>query len=335
MLVIEQVAADSEQYSQWLTNNPEATLWQSHSWQKFQVSLGREVQLFIASDAGIILASALCVIDHGSFGVCTWDSPRGPLWHNSDTGNQAVRELLTYITKKAQENGAMELTISPIEPLPELPNEPARFTPTNRHVQPQATLILDLRESEEALLAQMHSKARYNIKVAERHGIDVREVSSSHIHEFYTLMKETGNRDAFGIHSLQHYQKFLTDLPSAFLLLAYHSEKVVAGLLGVTYGKTGIYYYGASSYEDRAFMAPYLLQWKAILRCKSLGIASYDFLGISPPIEGERRAISPWEGITAFKQKFGGSVVSYPPEQGIVLKPMLKKLLSWKRRVWR
>ena len=335
MLVIEQVSADSVQYSQWISDNPQATIWQSSAWQKFQVALGREVQLFIASDAGVILASALCIIDHGSFGVRTWDCPRGPLWNNSDAGTQAMRELLVHITKKAQENGAMELTISPIEPLPELPSEPGHFAPTNRHVQPQATLILDLLQSEEALLAQMHSKARYNIKVAERHGIDVREENVSHIHEFYALMKETGNRDAFGIHSLQHYQKFLTELPGAFLLLAYHSEKVVAGLLGVTYGNTGIYYYGASSYEDRAFMAPYLLQWKAILRCKSLSVASYDFLGISPPIEGERRAISPWEGITAFKQKFGGSTVLYPPEQGIVLRPMIKKLLSWKRSVWR
>ncbi len=40
----------------------------------------------------------------------------------------------------------------------------------------------------------------------------------------------------------------------------------------------------------------------------------------------------PWAGVSAFKEKFGGTVVIYPAEQQIVLRPLLWKVLQWKRK---
>ena len=112
--------------------------------------------------------------------------------------------------------------------------------------------------------------------------------------------------------------------------MAYQREKPIAGLIGVIWEKTGIYYYGASSYEHRALMAPYLLQWEAMKYCKAQGCTQYDLLGIAPPDAGTDH---PWQGISGFKEKFGGKVVMYPPEQMMVLRPVMQKLLTLKRKL--
>ncbi len=224
------------------------------------------------------------------------------------------------------------------------------FNASPRRIYAEATRILDLTKSDDEILSGMHPKGRYNIGVARKHGITVRKGSVKDIDAFYELLMSTGNRDGFKISQKSHYMRFLTDLDGSFILMAHHEGRAVAGLIGVTsppaplrarrgenipvhegrQEKTGIYYYGASSYEHRHLMAPYLLQWKAMRYCKELGCTRYDLLGIAP--EGAK-SDDPWAGITDFKRKFGGKVVTYPAEQMIVLRPIVKKMLEWKRKV--
>jgi lipid II:glycine glycyltransferase (peptidoglycan interpeptide bridge formation enzyme) len=100
--------------------------------------------------------------------------------------------------------------------------------------------------------------------------------------------------------------------------------------MGVIWGNTGIYYYGASDYEHRALMAPYLLQWKAMKQCKEAGCTRYDLLGIAPPDAPEDH---PWQGISRFKEKFGGEIITYPPERQIILRKLAHAGLRLKRKV--
>ena len=158
----------------------------------------------------------------------------------------------------------------------------------------------------------MHQKGRYNIRVAEKNGVYVEH--SGDIDALYTLAKATSERDGFRCLPKDHYEKFLNDLPGAFLLLAYTGIRVnertparrnfsgggskrattpVAALLGIIWparqssqsgggNNQGIYYYGASSYAHRSLMAPYALQWAAIRHCRASGCHFYDLLGIAP-----------------------------------------------------
>ena len=81
-------------------------------------------------------------------------------------------------------------------------------------------------------------------------------------------MKETSSRDGFNVNSLEYYEKMAETLPECELLLATYENKIIAGGI-FTYTKNqGLYYYGASSNEFRNLMAPYLLQWQAILNAK-------------------------------------------------------------------
>lgn len=307
--------ADFDLYHTWIAAHPQATLWQSPEWKEYQEGLGRTTRLYATIESGRIVASALVVIDRTSFGLSTWDIPRGPVGDGT--------ELLEAIVRDARKDGCMAVTYSPLAPI-----DIAGSVASPRHEQPEATRIVDISKDDEVILAQMHQKGRYNIKVAQKNGITVR--LSREIQAYYDLMKQTGERDRFGIKPLAHYKAFLERLPGTFLLLAYKDETPVAGLLGCVYGKTGIYYYGASSYEHRALMAPYLLQWEAIRHCKEQGCASYDLLGVAPQGSGQDH---PWAGISSFKEKFGGTLVSYPPERQVVLKPFAMRALQLKRKI--
>lgn len=284
---------------------------------------GKKTRLYVTMENAAIHASALVVIDTTVGGYAVWEIPRGPLWQSA----AALDELLKRITDDAKCERCIEILLSPATPLPA---NRYSLLASSRHVHAEATRILDLIKSEEEILAQMHQKGRYNIGVARKHGIEVVEGAKDDIDTFYDLLRSTGGRDGFTISQKSHYTRFLSAIPLSFLLLAKHQGKAIAGLIGVRWGKMGIYYYGASSYEHRHLMAPYLVQWEAIRRCKAEGCTHYDLLGISPE---PAPANDPWLGISDFKRKFGGTVVTYPQEQTLVLKPIVKAALQLKRKL--
>ena len=77
-----------------------------------------------------------------------------------------------------------------------------RVSPHN--IQPPRTIVLNIKDSEEAILARMKQKCRYNIRLAEKKGVTVRPWDD--IAGFHMLMQVTGGRDGFGVHSLEYYQ---------------------------------------------------------------------------------------------------------------------------------
>lgn len=313
-------AEDLARHDTWASAQATGSLWQSAAWRRYQEALGRKTRVYSIEHGGAIMAAASVIIDTTAGGFSVWECPRGPLW--SEEG--AANELLRAIAADAKRERCMRLLLSP----PVAFEQPAvRLMHSGRHIHPQATLLLNLTASEEDILAQMHPKGRYNIKVAEKQGVSVAE--STDIAAFYRLLSATGRRDGFTIHKESHYTRFLQSLDSAFLLLATHAGKPVAGLLGVRWNTTGIYYYGASAYEHRALMAPYALQWAAIRHCKALGSAQYDLLGIDAP----DAAPTAWRGITDFKKKFGGTLKTYPPEQQFLVRPLVSLALGLKRKI--
>ena len=180
----------------------------------------------------------------------------------------------------------------------------------------------------------MKPKGRYNIGLAHRHNVRIER--SDDIDAFYALLTHTALRDKFTPLPLKSYKSFLSRLPGSFLFMAYHPDPGISeplgGLLGTVWQGIGTYYYGASGSEHRALMAPYALQWVAIQHCKRVDCRFYDLLGIAPP---NAPADHPWQGVSAFKEKFGGIAVSFPPEQKICLAPVREGLLKAKRSLTR
>ena len=327
---------DLDLYNEWIKTHPEGTLWQSLERKQYLEALGKEVRIYALKTDAHIRTSALVVIDKTVGGYSVWDIPRGPI--EVESGKRKVQSekeeverdvevLMRRIVDDTKKERCVALYASPTVAL-----QNSKFTIHNskRHIHCEATRIIDLTQTEEDILAQMKQKGRYNIKVAQKHGVTVRQ--SDDIDVFYHLMTKTGARDGFTHPSKKQYVAFVRSLPGAFLLLAYDAEgEPIAGVLSVIWNNQAIYYYGASNHAQRAKMAPYLLQWESMRFCKERGCTSYDLLGIAPP---DSPPSHPWAGISGFKEKFGGKVVMYPPEQMIVLRPFVYWFLRMKRRIF-
>lgn len=322
-----QSAEELNAYDAWVKAHPQGNLWQSIEWKQYQESMGREVRIYadVRSQISDISSTALVVIDRTIGGLSTWDIAKGPL----TSTNQAASVLMDHIIADARKERCMSLYCSPDSDY-HMHDAHCSVRNSERCEQSPATRIIDLTASEEGILAQMHQKGRYNIKVAQKHGVTITKGTKDDIDDFYTLLLSTSKRDIFSISPKSHYVRFLTDLPDSYFLIAKHENKPVAALLGVMWHGTGFYYYGASDHHRRNLMSPYLLQWESMKLCKDADCKRYDLLGIAP-IGSD--ATHHWAGISSFKEKFGGTVISYPPEQEITLRPMVKWLLGMKRKI--
>ena len=185
----------------------------------------------------------------------------------------------------------------------------------------------------------MKPKGRYNIQVAKKHGVVVERIAGADVNEnilnnFYEILQKPVRATNSGFIRnifIKIYWKF-SGQKMADCFGENAERKTIAGIIVVYYKNTATYYYGASDYEHRNLMAPYLLQWEAIQEARRRGMKHYDFLGIAPEEKEGSAAVHPWSGVTEFKKKFGGREVTYPPAFDIIYKPALcglMKIAKW------
>ncbi len=76
------------------------------------------------------------------------------------------------------------------------------------------------------------------------------------------------------LHPESYYRKMFETIPAEILKLymAEYENKIIAANIVIHYGNTATYLHGASDNEYRNVMAPYLLQWQAILDAKKAGL---------------------------------------------------------------
>lgn len=257
--------------------------------------------------------------------------PRGPLVDWNDAAR--AEEVVAGTVALARQEGAFALKIEPgladtAENRQRLSS--AGFRPSPHTVQPRSTVVVDIRPDEQTILARMKSKWRYNIRLAQRKGVEVRALPADELPLFQDLLQETGGRDGFSVHSAEYYRAAYELLASRWgvFLLATHRGEALASVAVFAVGSTAWYLWGASSNRRRNLMPNHALQWEAIRWAKQRGCARYDLWGIPDPIgavatalwaEGSREILAEdapvdvnafptgelW-GVFRFKQGFGG-----------------------------
>ncbi len=172
--------------------------------------------------------------------------------------------------------------------------------------------VLDLTPSEEELLKSMHSKTRYNIRLAEKKGVIVKEYTDDKgFKEFLKLHFDTTERQNFHSHNKGYHQKAwqtLREAGIARILVAYYKKKPLSSWMLYVF-KDALYYpYGGSSTEYKEVMANNLIAWEAIRLGKRLNLKEFDMWGALGP---DAAPNDPWQGFHRFKQGYGGKLVEY------------------------
>lgn len=197
---------------------------------------------------------------------------------------------------------------------------------------PKYTFVLDITKSEEELMAQMHQKTRYNVRVAQKHGVEIKEETDEKSFEDYlSLVEETTKRQRFYSHS-KSYQKILWEtlrknnvgLNARLFLGKYKGKTLVAWMLFVF--KDTLYYpYGASSNQNRETMASNLMMWEAIKFGKKMGLSKFDMWGSLGPNADSKDS---WYGFHRFKEGYVPRLVEFVGDYDLVIKPGLYSVLK-------
>lgn len=185
-----------------------------------------------------------------------------------------------------------------------------RKAPTD--MLPAHTVMLDLNNTDDELLAQMKSKTRYNIRLSQRKGVKVRHAGMEELPKWYQLYDETYHRNRLASNDISFFEQIFTTRADdtwspgeVDLLLAEKDGEPLAGMFLARSGKRATYLYGASSSRHRNLQASHALQWAAIRRSKETGCTEYDLFGISPKPDPDH----PMYGLYRFKTGFGGEKI--------------------------
>ncbi|MCE5255258.1 MAG: peptidoglycan bridge formation glycyltransferase FemA/FemB family protein [Spirochaetaceae bacterium] len=255
---------------------------------------------------------AFCYVPHGPASIPPDVFPQDYLEALAVGIRAAIREKIFFIrfdlSWETGEHAAVGLTAEIDSKRCRL----ARGTP----VQVPDTVILSLEPSCEELLAAMKPKWRYNIRLAEKKGVEVKREGAEALPAFQKLYLETARRDGISIHADSYY-RILFDTAAEYaaagrdkkldlsVWTASHEGQPLASIITLFFGKHATYLYGASSDEKRNLMPAYALQWQAIQAAREAGCTDYDFFGIPPDDNPD----DPMAGLYFFKTGFGGTIV--------------------------
>jgi len=317
------------------SNSLDGEFLQSNEWRKFQEATGKKT--FNISTNGFwanIIEHNLPVVGKYFY------IPRGPIFSITDNqetsykqisnSNNQLPNFLEKILDLAKKEKAGWIRVEPASEdmlnLLRPPRSKFKITKAPHDMQPKEVFIIDITKSEEELLAEMKSKTRYNIKVAQKHDVKISVAdnlqpdSQKYLEKFLELIKITAKRDGITPHPENHYRKMFETIPAENLKLyvAEYENKIITANIVVHYGNTATYLHGASDNNYRNVMAPYLLQWQAIQDAKKSGLEKYDFGGVKTGGDNS------WAGITKFKTGFSPNVkpIEFPGSYDIVVNPV-------------
>lgn len=291
MQIIEFLENQKEEYNRFVMENETGSFLQSWEWGDWQSALGRMViKLKLKVESGETVGVMQLIKMPLPLGKWYLYAPYGPVldlrfkiedlrFLIQELKNKFPNAVFIRIEPKRVFNFQLPAFSSPIY--------------KSANIQPGKTLVIDLTKTEDQLLSEMHHKTRYNIKVAQKHGVGIQDeftITNGHglfFDEALQLISNTSIRQGFKTYTSEYYKKmvdFFTlhnrEQVKLHIYKAVYQNSVLATAFMVDFGFTRTFLFGGSSENYKNVMAPYLLHWKAMQDAKALGLTKYDFWGI-------------------------------------------------------
>lgn len=336
---------EARAWDDWVASHRFGHLLQTDAWATLKSQFGWEDQHVVVREGGDLVGGA-----HVLYRWLPADRPWGRLFSIAyvpkgpvvDWGDpMRVHQVLAAITDAARRHRAVFVRIEPHLAEGELPDIAAMlgmagYRQTGQTIQPRRTILVDISGSEDEILMAMKQKTRYNIRLAARKDVVVREGDAKDLAAINQLMAVTSERSDFGVHSAAYYEtvyRLFAPAGRLALLMAEYHGRPLAALMAFALDETASYLYGASSDDERQRMPAYLLQWEAIRWARAKGCIEYDLWGV--PDEDEEaleagltsRSDGLW-GVYRFKRGFGGRLVRWMGAFDRVLMPPLYRVFT-------
>jgi lipid II:glycine glycyltransferase (peptidoglycan interpeptide bridge formation enzyme) len=291
---------------------PDAGFMQASWYADFRASVGYQSFGVTLKDEETIVGGALVMKWSYAPHSCFYYISDGPVLPEDESTAHEVFDTILEIIDKHRRSEEQTVSHLRIEPRwQRLPGFVRGFRPLafpDAYTEPRTTLWIDLRPAEDAILAQMKSKGRYNIHLAQRHGAAiVEDTSDQGLADFLRIYKRMAQRKEIEAKPPGYFRTlFSLLLPrrQISIFFAEYRGKRLAAALVVYFGRRASYFFGGSLAVHRSVMAPYLLHFEIMRSAKARGCEWYDLWGFDPGNEPDH----PWRNFSVFKAKFGGVV---------------------------
>ncbi len=320
---------DRERFDLFVADHPTGTFLQTWAWGEWQTHQKKTVERFLFTDDGSVVGVGQAILTNTPLGNYFY-LPYGPLW-SVDLPKSDIVALFDSLKKELSLPNVLCVRI---EPTVKFDVTAVRAVKAEA-IQPPQTLIKDISASEEDLLSSLHHKTRYNIKVAQKHGVTVTTHDRPN-KEVISLIMQTAARQKYRGYSPDYIDKLWNFFATNDLgikatgYLAIQNDTPLASGLMIDSCKTRMYLFGGSDYAHRNLMAPYLLHWQAMRDAKNSGKKYYDF-GASENASGHTG------GYMRFKLGFNPDILEFGGTHDLVIaqsKYKLYKLARKLNRLW-
>lgn len=340
---------DPQTWDQTVKELPQSHVLQSWAWGDFKERHGWRAQRWLWESDGEPRAGAT-VLSRSIRGLPlrVMYVPKGPALDPTD--GALLTQVLSDLEHLARSQRALFIKIDPDIRADTETGEAAvglleergwQFSP--EQIQFRNTLCIDLAPDLDEIMSDMKSKWRYNIRLAKRRGVTVREGDVEDLALLYDMYAETSQRGDFVIRPEAYYQDAWGNFIEAGLaqpLIAEFEEEPVAMVIIYRFGPRAWYMYGASRTTHREHMPNHRLQWEAIRWAKAQGCEVYDMWGAPDELDES----DPMWGVYRFKRGFGAEFVPHIgaydyPVSGlgyrlyVSVMPRILALMRW--RHWR
>jgi lipid II:glycine glycyltransferase (peptidoglycan interpeptide bridge formation enzyme) len=326
---------------------PQVDIFQSSAWGSISRPMGLGEPLFLAQtdETGEIITAGMyyqnsakylggyLYCQHGPvlrLGSASYAS-QSPLsahnWGEQGEFNSVDRQKITaFLTEVEAYAGSKGLFMVVYEPLSTIDSPltqtiaKAGYSRYKRSVLPKYPMFIDLLPTEEEMIAGIGKSTRYNIRQAQKLGVQVRVIypdmpqaaeeftakySQTPASAFYELLKTVSGRKMYSIPPLSFFENAWSSFQgtkSIAFVFAEYEGKILSANFSQFFGDWAGSYYTANLPGFSKEKASYLLKWQTIMAAKQQGKLVFDMWGYYPGLKPSH----PEFGYGEFKKGFRG-----------------------------